>query len=240
LTAVAGLALALPASSLGSFSGANGKIFYEGPSVGGSETDVFSINPDGSGEVDLSSGNGFSEQRPAASADAQHVVFQTYRDEGWNIFSMNADGSAQTNLTKTKEPVINFEPAWSPDGTKVAFMRQELGEQDIWIMNADGSGQVNLTESLAQYSTSAEFSPDGTRIVFVAAGPTPCCSTAYNNDIWVMNVNGSNPKQLTTTDFPTQNIGPAWSPDSAKIAYSTNSSPTGATRRGCCPVASRS
>jgi Tol biopolymer transport system component len=229
LGALAILALAIPASGQASFSGPNGKIFFQGPQSGTSgPADVFSINPNGTGELDLTLENGYSDERPSASADGQHVVFQSFRDEGWNIFSMNADGSNQVDLTNTKfEPnhIINFEPAWSPDGSKVAFMRQEGGRQDIWLVNANGTGQADITKSLALYATAPEFSPDGSKILFIGAGPTPCCTTAYNNDIWVMDANGSNAKQLTTTDFPTQNTGPTWSPDGLKIAYSTSESP---------------
>ncbi len=157
------LALWIPASAQASFSGQNGKIFFQGLQSGTSgPADVFSINPDGSEKLDLTFENGFSDERPSGSADGQHVVFQSFRDEGWNIFSINANGSNPTDLTNTKDPVINFEPAWSPDGSKVAFMRQAAGRQDIWVVNSNGTGQTDLTESLALLATAPEFSPDGT------------------------------------------------------------------------------
>jgi Tol biopolymer transport system component len=221
--------LAIPASSLGSFAGQNGKIFYQGPESGNSGPgDIFSVNPDGSQSLDLTPKSGYSEERPAASADGQHVVFQSFRDEGWNIFSMNANGSDQTDLTNTVDPVVNFEPTWSPDGSKVAFMRQNQtpGEQDIWIMNANGTNQVDLRNSPEVDETAPEFSPDGSKIAYISSGPSPCCSTEYNNDIWVMNANGSNPTQLTKTNEPTQNTSPTWSPDGLKIAYSTTETPS--------------
>src|SRR5664279_5693843 len=221
--ALAILTLWIPVSAQASFSGQNGKIFFQGPQSGSSgPADVFSINPDGSEKLDLTLENGYSDERPSASADGEHVLFQSYRDEGWNIFSINADGSNPTDLTNTKEPVINFEPAWSPDGSKVAFMRQALGRQDIWVVNANGSDPVDITGSLALYATAPEFSPDGSKIVFIGAGPTPCCSTEYNNDIWVMNANGSGAQQLTETDLPTQNTGPTWSPDGTKTVSYTH------------------
>ncbi|HEY0278297.1 MAG TPA: hypothetical protein VGC32_08515, partial [Solirubrobacterales bacterium] len=102
------LILALPGLSAGSFSGPNGKVFYD---QGG---DVWSVNPDGSEAVDLTPGATFSESRPAASADGTKVVFQSFRDGGWNIFEMNADGSGLVDLTETEAPVVNFEPAISP------------------------------------------------------------------------------------------------------------------------------
>jgi Tol biopolymer transport system component len=227
---LASIAVGIPASAPASFSGQNGRIFFEGPQLGSSgPADVFSINPDGSGVLDSTFENGFSEERPAASADGQHVVFQTFRDEGWNIFSTNADGSNPTNLTNTKHPVINFEPGWSPDGSKVVFMRQAGGDQDLWAVDANGSGAVDLTEGATNDETAPEFSPDGTKIVYIGAGPIPCpCPLEYNNDIWVMNANGTGQTQLTHTDYPTQNIAPAWSPDGSKIVYSTTESPGGA------------
>ena len=222
LAAALTLALTAPDFSPASFTGQNGKVFYE------QESDIWSINADGTGALDLTPEEGFSGQRPSGSADGRHVVFQTFRDGGWNIFSMNADGSNQVDLTNTKDPVINFEPAFSPDGSKVAFMRQGLtaGEEDIWVINANGSGAVDLTNSPGINETAPEFSPDGTKIVYISSGPTLCCGAEYNNDIWVMNANGSSPEQLTETNFPIQNVGPTWSPDSAKIAYSTLESST--------------
>jgi hypothetical protein len=61
---------------------------------------------------------------------------------------MNADGSGQTNLTRTNTE-SEREPDWSPDGTRIAFERGWNEDVDIYTMNADGSDVAQLTHSRA-------------------------------------------------------------------------------------------
>lgn len=228
LVVIAALALALPTTASATFAGSNGRIVFQGPQSGTSgPADVFGIDPLGGEALDLTEANGFSEERPAVAADGR-IVFQSFREEGWNIFKMNADGSGIVNLTKTKDPIVNFEPTWSPDGSEVVYMRQDESGQDLWRVGDDGSNPENLTETAGVQESGAEFSPDGSRIAYVGTGPKPCCDPEYNNDIWVMDPDGTDQTQLTKTDFPRQNLSPTWSADGIKIAFSTTASSEGA------------
>src|SRR3954451_16005810 len=58
---------------------------------------------------------------------------------------MNADGTAQTNLTNN--PGGDATPTWSPDGAKIAFSSDRDGNSEIYTMNADGTGQTRLTNA---------------------------------------------------------------------------------------------
>src|SRR6187397_1580800 len=63
-----------------------------------------------------------------------HIAFVSNRDGGnFEIYSMNPDGSNQTNLTN--DPRADFQPAWSTDGSKIAFSRvEDDGTQHVWVM----------------------------------------------------------------------------------------------------------
>jgi Tol biopolymer transport system component len=55
------------------------------------------------------------------------------------IFVMNTDGSATTQITSGAGPHTN--PVWSPDGEWIAYLYQEPGSAtwQVWVMRADGS-----------------------------------------------------------------------------------------------------
>lgn len=82
------------------------------------------------------------------------------------------------------------------------------GQLYVRSSNADGTGEVTLTSSIPPADFS-DWSPDGTKIVYVSFGS--------GADIYVMNADGTNKTNLTNT----QNISetnPSWSP-LGKIVY---------------------
>ena len=124
-----------------------------------------------------------------------------YASNNSEIYVMEADGSNQTNLTNN--PAVDNFPAWSPDGSKIAFTstRPPLGG-GIYVMNANGSGLTRLTTGFNPC-----WSPNGAKIAF-----------SNNNQILVMNANGSNATPLT--NFTLDSV-PTWSPDGGKIAFTS-------------------
>ncbi len=105
------------------------------------------------------------------------------------------------------------DPKASPDGSQVIFTRRSVDkmkdqfETSLWIMNADGSKLRFLAKG-----TNAAWSPDGTRIAFLAEGePT-------GNQIYVryMDAEGA-VTQVTRVVKPPANIG--WSPDGKWIGF---------------------
>lgn len=96
-------------------------------------------------------------------------------------------------------------PRVSPDGRWVSFFT--LGKQeDLFVMRIDGTGLRQLTEDTYR-DRGARWSPDGTRIGFFS-------TRSGRYEIWSINVDGSDPQQLT--DFGC-NLGPIWSPDGTRF-----------------------
>ena len=75
-------------------------------------------------------------------------------------------------------------------------------------MNTDGSNRTRLGSEWGD--ADPEYSPDGSKIVFAS-------SRSGDNDVYVMNANGSSQVQLT--DDPNTDWMPSWSPDGTKIIF---------------------
>jgi imidazolonepropionase-like amidohydrolase/Tol biopolymer transport system component len=88
----------------------------------------------------------------------------------------------------------------SHDGKLIAF--DLLG--DIYVMPITGGTPTRIAEGLA-YEQQPRFSPDGKRIAFTS-------DRGGGDNIWVMNVDGGDKRQVTKEDFRLLNQ-PSWSPD---------------------------
>jgi Carboxypeptidase regulatory-like domain/Right handed beta helix region/WD40-like Beta Propeller Repeat len=124
------------------------------------------------------------------------------------IFSMNADGSNQLNLTNNA--ARDDEPKWSPDGSKIVFVSDRDALLEIYSMNADGSALTRLTNNFVA-DENPVFSPDGTKIAFDRSG-----------QIFTMNANGTGVSQVTGSAFSGIKTHPPWSPDGSMIVFQNN------------------
>lgn len=93
----------------------------------------------------------------------------------------------------------------SPDGRSIAF--NLLG--DIYVMPIAGGTPTRIAEGLA-WEVQPRFSPDGRRIAFTS-------DRGGGDNIWIMNVDGSDKRQVTKEAFRLLNQ-PTWSRDGRFIA----------------------
>jgi Tol biopolymer transport system component len=177
--------------------------------------DIFTMKPSGARDTNVTK-NALNEGSPAWSPDGTQITFVRSGD----IYVINANGTNERRLTE--DPEIDFDPAWSPDGSKILFSRTcdaafPCFGRDLWVMNANGNDERRFftdpdAEDCTKYQP--DWSPDGTKVVFAHA----CLTDASKNGIYVVNADGSGQKRLTTFDEP-QPIGPVWSPNGRKVAF---------------------
>jgi dipeptidyl aminopeptidase/acylaminoacyl peptidase len=105
------------------------------------------------------------------------------------------------------------DPQLSPDGSQIVYTRgwvnrlEDRWESDLWIMGADGSKNRFLVRG-----SSARWSPDGTRIAFIADGEPKGAQIFVR---W-MDAEGAVSQVTRVTKAP-GNI--AWSPDGKSISF---------------------
>jgi len=131
------------------------------------------------------------------------IAFASDRDRDTELYTMNPDGSDQRRLTETEDN--EFYPSISPDGTRILYtwsgpLPSGGYGSEIHVMDVLGT-VVNLGNG-----EMPAWSPDGSHIAFV-----------INEDIWVMNVDGTGRNALTATAVSETN--PVWSPGSSRILF---------------------
>ena len=120
------------------------------------------------------------------------------------------DVNAPAGATLREVPIRTDEGTWmdldvSPDGGTIAFAL--LG--DIYTLPIAGGTPTRIAEGLA-WEVHPRFSPDGARIAFTS-------DRGGGDNIWLMNRDGSDKRQVTKEDFRLLNQ-PTWSPDGEFIA----------------------
>jgi Tol biopolymer transport system component len=142
------------------------------------------------------------------SPNSEKILYASETNNTWNLWVMNADGSAKVELTDftSNSPNILFFSAWSPDGKKIAYTDEMWS--GIVIAEVDGSGKEKISSDGILLPSA--WSPDGSKIAYTVMEQNVA-------QIWIMNSDGLNKKQIVGGAFY-----PKWSPDGSKIAYWTS------------------
>ena len=164
-------------------------------------TDIYVMDAKGQNQTQLTF-NTDREYEPVFSPDGLKIAFNRDSYCGRNVWVMNADGSNQTSVS----PGTGY--VWSPDSKKLAYNFNN----SIYISNSDGSNKKQLTTLGYPGNYSPAWSPDGTRMAFIAVDG----SGKY--DLYTINVDGSNRQRLTNSLATKYEV--VWSPNGAWIAYS--------------------
>ena len=158
---------------------------------------------------------------------SQGYVWAVY--PSFEIFTARPDGSGLKPLTDS--PGYDAETTISKDG-KLVFTSMRDGDLDIYTMDANGKHVHRLTNELG-YDGGPFWSYDGKQIVYRANHPqtekekSDYLSLLKQNlirpttlEIWVMNADGSNKRQVTHNGRA--NFAPYFFPSDQRIIFASN------------------
>jgi TolB protein len=112
--------------------------------------EIYVVDADGNGLRRLTH-NWKSDGAAMWSPDGRKILFLRSNwvgaDVSGDVYVMNADGTAERNLTRsvTHPFATDTAAAWSPDGQKIVFVSGRTRTGEVYTMNADGSGLRKLT-----------------------------------------------------------------------------------------------
>jgi Tol biopolymer transport system component len=151
------------------------------------------------------------------------IVYASVASGSWDIWTMNADGTGQRQLTVGARS--NYGPSVSPDGRRIVFVSNRAGGAfDIWRMDADGSNPLRLTSGRGE--NFPHFTPDGRSVVYATIG------FGQANAVWKIPADGGEPVKLTSKPAS----WPFVSPDGKSFVCTYGNDPFSAAQLAIIPI----
>jgi TolB protein len=199
--------------------------YVAGATVNG-PADLFVLDLDGGEPQQVTSTPDRCETAPTWTPDGEELVYASSDCDG------EAEGIFATRLDGGEERALVEAGSWpdvGPDG-QLLYTAPVPGEpwyvQRLWVSEPDGSQPRDVTPRGFESASEATWSPDGSRIAFVVAAGDPSADRPedWNEEVYVMDADGSNPRRLTTTPG-NDHWPPSWSPDGRRLVYSADGDP---------------
>jgi gamma-glutamyltranspeptidase len=173
--------------------------------------------PDGRHGRPLTSTAAGSERDPAWSPDGRSIAYAADTGSGFDILVAPADRGAPRALVSMSGD--QRWPSWTRDGRIVFSHRPHpIASWRLYVVPVSGGEPTPLFADAAPHDErEGRVSPDGRRIAYISSREAD-----DDVDVWVAEVPGDGAARVRRTRV-TETRGregfPAWSPDSARIAY---------------------
>ena len=177
--------------------------------------------------------SGSADFPPRWSPDGTRLAFSVSEDDGYAIYTVNADGTGSRRLTDAAS-----NPSWSPDGARLAFVKEDSQGAGLYTLAVDGTGPRRIRRDVrfrgraggsnvfARWIPSVAWSPDGFRILYSSA----CVADLVREQPDRLPGQGYVPPNSSIADPCTGFLGnpkpaAAWSPDGTRFAIYNGAHP---------------
>jgi Tol biopolymer transport system component len=179
------------------------------------DPDIFVVPVEGGMPLRLTEGNGRMWGGADWSSDGRDIIFPALRSSrtDWvSLWRLSASGGEPERLFTEGD---SGEPSVSLRGNRLAYtqavqMSWGLWRVDIALSKRENDNPINLNTATG-WNAFPEYSPDGRHILFGS-------NRSGEEEIWVCDSDGSNPRQLTYLDNGSTRVG-SWSPDGRRIVF---------------------
>jgi hypothetical protein len=130
--------------------------------------EIYVVNADGTAERRLTQNTADRSLNPSWSPDARQIAFYLEKGDGRDqIIVIGVDGSNPINVTN--DSFNNVYPGWTPDG-RVMYGQSLKGTPapKVFVVDRDGRNKQALLNLESFY---ARYSPDGSKIAYIAMAP---------------------------------------------------------------------
>jgi len=163
------------------------------------------------------------EMMPSLSPDGNEVAFAWNGDkDGSNVdLYVSMIGTPAVHRLTT-HPAMDVFPRWSPDGKQIAFVRQWTDHAGrVYVVSPLGGPERKVSDFDAHFDRVAVFgdlswSPDGR---YIAAARSSTQREGESTGIYLIPVEGGEPRLVTPAKAPASDRDPAISHDGRRLAY---------------------